>query len=100
MQRYFLGLSIILAASIYAYTQRYSLVETELQNTSYVLRYDSWTQQLCTLNNTSLARSFTGKVVKYNDGSVEILEDYLPMICEQPARIIKIDRLNSQGFLK
>jgi|13_taG_2_1085334.scaffolds.fasta_scaffold29752_2 hypothetical protein len=67
MEKYFLGISIILAASIYAYTQRYSLVETEENRTSFVLRYDSWTQEFCTLNNTKTTRS---------------IAEYIPVICE------------------
>ena len=67
MEKYFLGISIILAASIYAYTQRYSLVETEENRTSFVLRYDSWTQEFCTLNNTITTRS---------------IAKYIPVICE------------------
>jgi len=98
MQRYFLGLSIILAASIYAYTQRYSLVEINFENDPYVLRYDSWTQGLCTLNNTALARSLTGKVTEttFTDSGFYLEEDYLPVICEQPAASIKANRLRSR----
>lgn len=67
MEKYFLGISIILAASIYAFTQRYSLVETEEDRSSFVFRYDSWTQEFCTLNNTVTTRR---------------LAKYIPVICE------------------
>jgi hypothetical protein len=100
MQRYFLGLSIILAASIYAYTQRYSLVEIKFAKEFYVLRYDSWTQRLCTLNNTRLAREMEGSLYKSEGGEYFPAGDLIPMVCEQPARSIKAVRLLSIQQLK
>tara|TARA_R110000796_G_scaffold251223_1_gene382148 strand:+ start:41 stop:331 length:291 start_codon:yes stop_codon:yes gene_type:complete len=96
MEKYFLGISIILAASIYAYTQRFSLIESQKYSNPLILRYDSWTQELCTLNNTVQTRELTGYARKYTDGSWSAIDDEIPVICEQPAASIKTDRLRSR----
>ena len=90
-------ISIIIIALIYAYTQRYEIIKTTFQKYEFVLRYDSWTQELCTLNNTSLTRQFTGYIGKnYQDKRI-IVDDYLPVECEQPAYKLKFDRLDASG---
>ena len=88
-------LRIVIFALIYAYTQRYEIIKTTFENYEFILRYDSLTQELCTLNNTELTRRFTGRIGKDYQGKPILEDDYLPIECEQPAYKLKFDKLDA-----
>ena len=95
MEKYVLAVSLVFAACVYAANDRFILVDKEFEEHQVVLRYDKWTQELCTLSNTWLTRKYQGEIRKKEDGKYTISGDYLELLCEQPARSIKYDRLNS-----
>ena len=96
MEKYVLAVSLVFAACVYAANDRFLLVDKEFEEHQVVLRYDKWTQELCTLSNTWLTRKYQGKIIKKEDGKYTIQgNDYLELLCEQPAWSIKYDRLNS-----
>ena len=59
--RHSLGISIIFATCVYGFNERYKLIEQDVQGYEVLLRYDSWTKALCTLNKTGL----TKKIIEY-----------------------------------
>ena len=55
--RHSLGISVIIASCVYAFSERYKLIEQDVEGYEVLLRYDAWTRTLCTLNKTKLTES-------------------------------------------
>ena len=55
--RHSLGISIIFASCVYGFSERYTLIEQNVEDYEVLLRYDAWTKTLCTLNKTKLTES-------------------------------------------
>ena len=70
MEKYVLGICILFSTCIYSHTIRYTTIEREVERFKILLRYDSWTQELCTLDQTYFSDRLIDK-------------KYIPKLCEQ-----------------
>ena len=68
MKNYFVGGCLVAVALIYAFTERYSTIEQNIRDIDFLVRYDSWSHELCTLGDTKSTRRL-------------ISMDYIPPLC-------------------